>query len=97
MKKLIFACFDQKTKLFGLPFYSVRREAAIRDFAFAANDPQTEIYQYSTDYSLFYLGTFDDETGELQPVVPEHVVQAYLLKDSDKPIADEFDVTGVVQ
>lgn len=86
MKKLMFACFDQKTKLFGLPFYSVRREQALRDFAYAANDPETEICRYSLDYSLFYIGTFDDETGELEmPPMPEHICQAFTLKETQIP------------
>jgi len=80
MKKLMFACYDKKTKIFGLPFYSIRREQALRDFQYASNDPQTEICRHAVDFSLFYLGTFDDEAGTIEPVVPEHVADAFVLK-----------------
>lgn len=84
MQKLMFAVYDQKTKLFGNPFFSIRKEAAIRDFTYAANDPQTDICRYSNDYSLFFLGSFNDETGELLNMTsPEHVVAAFTLKSED--------------
>lgn len=83
MIKRIYAVHDSATKVFGLPFYAIRPEQAVRDFTYAANDPQTEIYRYANDYSLYFLGTFDDETGQIIHSRPEHVVNAFAVKNHE--------------
>lgn len=83
MNKFIYAVYDIKTKLFGNPFYSVRQEAAIRDFGYAANDPTTEICRYAADFGLFLIGTYDDQKGTIVAMdQPEHIASALQLKNA---------------
>lgn len=63
MIKKVFSVYDSKAKLFSTPFYSHNDQTAERDFARAVNDPNTDLYKFSEDYSLMELGQFDDETG----------------------------------
>lgn len=69
MKKIVCSIYDHKAKVFCVPFFSVNNETAQRDFGYAANDPKTEIGRYPTDFTLFRLGTYDDETAgfDLEP------------------------------
>lgn len=60
----VVAAFDSKTAAFCTPFYVAHVEIAKRAFTEAANDPQHELYKHSEDFTLFHLGTFDDQTGE---------------------------------
>lgn len=84
MLKQMFAVYDKKTKIFSNPWFSIRKEAAIRDFTYAANDPATEICRYANDYALFYIGSFNDETGEVLSLTsPEHVVSAFTLQNPE--------------
>ena len=61
----IFSSYDEKTEAFLPPFYLPTIEAAKRHFGDAVNNPETSIHLHPGDYSLFSLGTFDDETGEI--------------------------------
>jgi hypothetical protein len=60
-----FSIYDEKAKAFLPPFYLPQEGMAIREFASAANDPDTNIGKYPQDYTLFTLGTFDDENGAI--------------------------------
>jgi len=66
MQKFIFAVYDLKTTLFSNPFFSVNANTAIRSFGAAANDPNTEICRFPSDFILYELGSFDDATGIFQ-------------------------------
>lgn len=63
----IFSVYDIKSKSFGQPFYSLTRGTAIRSFTDLVNDPQTSINKYPDDFTLFEIGTFDDNSGEILP------------------------------
>lgn len=60
-----FSFFDSKTGLFSQPFYSVARAAAVRAAVDYARDPSSAFFGHHEDYTLFELGTFDDNTGVL--------------------------------
>lgn len=68
MKKNIYTVYDSKALAFMQPFYSERHEVAQRHFAAAANDINTDIGRYSTDYTLFCIGEFDDQSGIITPL-----------------------------
>lgn len=69
MSKLkVFAVRDQKAESFvQQPFFCLQTGQAVRGFIDAVNDKQTEIYAHPSDYELFEIGEFDQETGFLIP------------------------------
>lgn len=84
MIKSIYVVFDSKTKLFGMPFMSVNQGAAIRDFEYAANDRNNDIGRYPTDFGLYFLGTFCDETAKYETLDQvQHIVSAIQLVKED--------------
>lgn len=54
---------DSASKLYGRPFYSINVGHAVRGFTDQVNDPrdgQNDLFNHSSDFELFELGTFDD-------------------------------------
>lgn len=67
MMMCLYSVFDSKTGVFCNPFCAVNDNSALRDFAYAARDPDTNIGKYPTDFSLFRLGNVSLVTGVLTP------------------------------
>ncbi len=57
----MFTVYDSKTEAYLPPFYQPTNGAAIRLFEDSANDLNHAFYKHPSDYTLFYLGTFDDQ------------------------------------
>lgn len=61
----IFSVYDSKTAAYLPPFFMVTKPAAMRAIADAVADPDHTFYRHAEDYSLFFLGTFCDNTGKI--------------------------------
>lgn len=59
----IFSIFDEKAKAFLPPILLPHVGQMEREFKDAVNDITTAFYRHPEDYTLFKLGTFDNETG----------------------------------
>lgn len=68
MKKA-FSVYDNKAGFYMAPFFLQSTAEGIRSFTDAANDPHIAISKHPEDYTLFELGSFDDQTG----VFTQHV------------------------
>lgn len=77
----VMAAFDKKAAAFMQPFYASRPEVGLRSFQEAANIEDHQVCKHPEDFSLFQLGTWDDNTGlfQLYPT-PKHVAEAINLK-----------------
>lgn len=85
MIKHLYSIRDAKGEVFGTPFSQLTHGEAERSFARAVADPQTMMSQFPEDYDLYYLGTFDDSTGQFATLdSPQHVQKAVLLKRPEK-------------
>lgn len=69
MIKKIYAVYDSKSESFGNPFFQIARGEALRSFTTASNDPNTSMYIYPADYTLFELGDINLTTGQ---IIPHH-------------------------
>lgn len=75
----IFSVFDSKAAFFGQPFCDQNEGSAIRNFSDAVNDgsnPNNLWHKHPEDFSLFNIGEFDNETGELIPSLPKSLLTA---------------------
>lgn len=61
----VFSVFDSKAKVFQQPFFSHNVGTALRSWEQAVAKPDSIFAQYPADFTLFNIGTFNDETGEL--------------------------------
>jgi len=63
MKLQIFSVYDSKAAVYCAPFFCPTMAVAQRAFARTAADPETQMYAFPQDFTLFHLGEFDDEKG----------------------------------
>lgn len=63
----VYAVLDAKAGLFGLPFFQMTDEAAIRAFTDMATRSDTLIGSFPDDFSLYFIGTYDDDKAKLDP------------------------------
>lgn len=88
MQQLIFSIRDAKGDFFNQPFPQLTKAEALRTFSELANDPQSRIAKHPEDYDLYYLGTYETVTGQLDPLKsPEQVQKAiHCIKKNINPV-----------
>lgn len=70
MIQKVFAVYDSKACAFLQPFFSNSVGSAVRAFADASNEDKSPIARHPGDYQLYEIGTFDDNSGLLDAMVP---------------------------
>lgn len=63
MKLKIFSIYDSQAAAFLPPFFLTNEAVARRHFYDSANDPNHMFCMHPNDYTLFMLGTWDDDNG----------------------------------
>jgi len=63
MNHLIFCVHDAKASAHLPPFFLPTAGMAVRAISDCVNDPSHAFGQHPEDYTLFQLGSFDDQTG----------------------------------
>lgn len=81
MKHAIFAVRDTCVGAYLLPMFFQNRAAAVRALGDAVNRPKedNQFYQHPEHYQLYEIGAFDEESGQLEPIVPVFVVDCQSL------------------
>ena len=71
----LYAVHDSKAQMYGRPFPSTNDQTATRGFIQVALDEEGEYYNNPNDYSLFRIGTYDEETTIIKSECPpEHLM-----------------------
>ena len=60
---LLFAVKDVKAGIFLQPFSALSNAEAMRQVTMAADDSKTTLHQFPTDFELFTLGSYNQESG----------------------------------
>lgn len=77
MKLHLFSVRDAKAEAFIPPFVLPNEAMAVREFTGCVNDRQHAFSRNAEDYSLYEVGTFDDQTGVItRPNEPRFIVKA---------------------
>lgn len=95
MKLVIFSVHDSKAEAFLQPFFCPTVAVGVRMFAHAANDPTKDFSRFAADYTLFELGEFEQDTGEITmlKVAKNH---GLALRHIDSGPASEDEVVRLV-
>jgi len=64
MIQKMFSIYDSKAQAYITPFFMPEQAMAVRVFADAVNNPEHEFGKHPEDYTLFYLGGFENLTTE---------------------------------
>lgn len=70
MNLKVFAVRDMKALAYLQPFFSPSVGSALRAFGDAVNDTNCPFNKHPEDYVLFEIGTYDDSTAALEPLIP---------------------------
>lgn len=94
MKMLkVYAVFDVKSAAYGNPIFLPSNGIALRTFGEACLNPESPMFKYPEDFSLFEIGMYDPSSGELKAVSkPTFVVSAAAIRAGvaqPKPVAQE--------
>lgn len=60
-----YCIYDLKANYYLTPFTAMNHHVAKRMFTASCSDPNTSLYQFPTDYELFYIGTFCEQTARM--------------------------------
>lgn len=63
----IFTIYDEKAESYLPPFFLPNAGMAKRTFGDCVKDEKHAFGQHPSDYTLMELGTYDDQTGTLNP------------------------------
>jgi hypothetical protein len=82
MIKQLLSLFDSKTGHFADPITVLSKGEALRSFADAANNPESDINKHPEDFSIHVIGQFDTTSGSIMPTTaPESLGTALEYQD----------------
>jgi len=74
VKTSVFAIWDDKAKAYMQPFFLPTVGMATRTVGDCVNDPKHNFGMHPEDYTLFRIGTFEDDTGSLTVLEPRETI-----------------------
>ena len=72
----VYSVYDIAAAAYLQPFYAPTVGMALRSFVDAVNDPNHQFAKYSSDYTLYLLGEFNDSDGSFNSFEPEKILSA---------------------
>lgn len=87
-----YSIYDVKALQYHSPWFAVSDGSAVRSFSDMANDQNTTIGRHPRDYTLYLVGTYDDNSGLFSPIHPPvHVMDAAacVQQQADLPLAPQ--------
>lgn len=63
MRLMVFAVYDEKAAAFAAPFCLTSKGLAVRSFADAVADKNTQLAKHPGEYKLYLLAEYDDNSG----------------------------------
>lgn len=62
----VYTVYDQKAEAYKQPFFVRAHGEAIRAMTELVNDPEHQFHKYAEDYTLFYLGDWNEVDGVME-------------------------------
>lgn len=69
----VYSIFDSKAAVYSRPFFEHTDSTAERMFADAVGDPETPIGRHPEDYTLHYVGEWDEFVAKLSGSEPRAI------------------------
>lgn len=82
----VYSVKDTKARSFSPPFFQLNHTTALRAFALEVNraDPQNVVYNNPDDFEIYFVGTFDPDTGVITGQEPDLIGTALKLAKEAK-------------
>ena len=96
MMRQLFSVFDSKAQAFMTPFVEQSPGTSSRAFEAACNEQGHIFNAHPEDFTLFYIGDFDDATASIETLkAPEAIAAAIaMVRQAETPL---FDLTDAPQ
>ncbi len=85
MKYGIYCIFDDAARIFTAPTIDISDESAIRNFQKMCSDAGSVMNFKPSDFSLYAVGVFDAETGNIESFVPP---ERLVVGSSERVVAE---------
>lgn len=83
MQTKAYSVRDSKAEIYNQPFFQKSHGEAERTLLSLVKDGKSMISQYPDDYDLYFIGTYDDQTGVFSPLnTPQHMQKARHVLDA---------------
>lgn len=69
----LYSIYDEKALCYGNPTPFATDGLALRAFSELVTNPDSNVNKYPGDFKIYFIGTFDDLTGALEPSVPVYL------------------------
>lgn len=87
-----YTLYDSKSLTYSPPFYAPAHGSAIRMVMELTNDLSTTVGRHPADFTLYCLGRFDDQSGQLLPsATREHISDVLALTPRPPAAAGLFE------
>lgn len=90
MKLGAYSIFDKKADVYSKPFFVGQDGEASRMFIDLVNDSKTTLHRHPEDYSLYRIGEFNDNSGEIIKCLPKHITNATTVKKSETNLFEDI-------
>ncbi len=87
MKLFVFGIFDTVSGVYDRPVVARSEGEMVRSFKDIASDADHPIGKHPEHFKLFRTGTYDDNTGVIEPEVPVCIASAHELVAQARMIA----------
>lgn len=79
----MYTVFDKAVRAYLPPFYCRSRGEALRSFTAAVNEKDHQFNKYVSDYTLYFVGTFDDHGAVVVAHEPQRIISAVEVSTDD--------------
>jgi hypothetical protein len=86
MKMNMYTIFDVASGAYMRPFFMPSDGQAKRAFKDISTDAEHEVGRHPEDYTLYKVGIFDDNSGEVMAFSPEKIVTALACVSESRQI-----------
>jgi len=73
---MVCAVRDSAVDAYGVPVFVRAKGEALRGFMDEVRRVDSPMNKHPSDYTLFFIGQYDDATGTMQPVSPQQLLRA---------------------
>lgn len=68
----LYVIYDKAANFYNKPFAQINEQIALRSAYDLLEDPRTDVHKSPEDFTMFWLGTYDDETAQIHCHDTEH-------------------------
>lgn len=76
MRHQVFCVLDKAVQAYLPPFFARSKGEALRSFSEACNDEKHQFHRHAADYTLVFLGEWEDASGIMECAEPARIISA---------------------